>query len=87
MRPSPGLIRALRAALAAERDGLQRVRLARYEICAILRAAKAEPGVTFAALAAAITPASGNIAATMARRRRAAHALRCRLWECRRGKR
>jgi hypothetical protein len=77
----------LRTALAAEREGLARVRVARNEICALLRAAKSEPGVTFAALAAAITPASGDIAATTARRRRAAHALRCRLWECRRQRR
>jgi hypothetical protein len=87
LRPSPSLVRALRTALAAEREGIARVRSARHEICTVLRAAKAEPGVTFAALAVAITPASGDIAGTTARHRRTAHALRCRLWECRRRRR
>jgi hypothetical protein len=86
-RPSPELVRELRGALAAEREGLTRVRTARHEICTVLRAAKAEPGLTFIALATAITPATGSIAATTARRRRVAHALRCRLRECRRRRR
>jgi hypothetical protein len=83
----PTLVRALVTALDTERDGLERVRRARNSICEILRSVKSEPNVTsFIALAIAITPPirNGGIAASTARRRRVAHALRCRLWQCQR---
>ena len=82
-RPSPATALRLCDTFAAERRALVDLKAARRALNHAIRLARSE-GATFTAIAAAIVPATGDVAKTIAARDRMAANLRGRLWEERR---
>lgn len=78
-RPSPASVARLKSSLTAERTALANLQAARRAVNQAIRAARSE-GASYTAIAAAIVPATGNMARTTAARNRAAANLRARIW-------
>lgn len=78
-RPSPASVARLKASLTTERTALADLRSARRAVNQAIRAARTE-GASYTAIAAAIVPATGNMARTTAARNRMAANLRARIW-------
>src|SRR5215510_11719737 len=60
-RPSPAFVARLKASLVAERTALADLRSTRQAVVQAIRAARAE-GASYSAIAAAIVPATGDVA-------------------------